>query len=314
MDSHQSVLQQEAVTALNIRDDGCYLDGTFGRGGHSEAIIAQLGPHGRLFAIDRDLRAIEYAQERVSLQDRSFNIWHGRFSQLDEFMQSQQMMGKLQGVLFDFGVSSPQLDDAERGFSFKNDGPLDMRMNRSEGITAAQWIATATQQQIADALYRYGDEKYSRRIARRIVEAREQEAITTTARLADLIRQTVPKSRDQNKDSATRSFQAIRIVINQELEEIELGLKKAVDALAIGGRLVVISFHSLEHRLVKVFFREQSRGDHFPRGLPVTQDQMKTPCLKVIGKPVYPSETEIERNPRARSAVLRVAEKQGERL
>lgn len=303
---HVPVLLAEAVAALDVEEDGLYLDGTFGRGGHSAAILAQLGPAGRLFAIDQDLAAIDVARQRFAEEPR-FDIAHGSFAELVAMCDAWGVTGKLDGVLLDIGVSSPQLDDPERGFSFQAEGPLDMRMNQSVGLSAAEWLAEAEEQEIAEVLWRYGEERNSRRIARRIVERREEQPITTTRQLAQLI-ESASKVRDRKKHPATRSFQAIRIFINRELDVLQQALQGALDVLKPGGRLAVISFHSLEDRIVKHFMREQAKGKPVARGLPVSESQLGL-TLKLVGKAIKPGEAELERNPRARSAVLRVAEK-----
>lgn len=306
--THLSVLLNEAIDGMAIKTDGYYLDATFGRGGHSRAILSLLGPKGRLLAIDRDPTAIAAAEPLLA--DPRFHIIHSPFAVLADIARDQQLAGQLNGILFDLGVSSPQLDDAERGFSFMRDGPLDMRMDPTSGISAADWLSQADVEDISFVLREYGEEKYAWRIAQAIVGSRETQPITRTAQLALLISNTVPKSHKEKKHPATRSFQAIRIYINSELEQIKQALHAAVDTLKTGGRLVVISFHSLEDRLVKQFMRRLSKGEPVPRGLPLTdaQLQQKIP-LKLIGKAIMPSEQELRLNPRARSAVLRIAEK-----
>ncbi len=308
---HKTVLQEEAVSALAIIPDGIYVDATFGRGGHSRSILAQLNSNGRLLVLDKDLEAIAEAA-RLAEKDKRVIYAHTPFSRLSEICQHYDLAGKVNGVLFDLGVSSPQLDDPVRGFSFMRDGPLDMRMNTESGITAAQWISKATETEIADVLYHYGEERHSRRMARAVVKAREEAPITTTAQLAEIIKEANP-AWERDKHPATRAFQGIRIFINEELDEIRSALQQAVDVLASGGRLVAISFHSLEDRIVKRYIAEQASGDRYPRGLPIPADQLK-PVLRKIGKALKPAKAEIEMNPRARSAVLRVAEKteQGE--
>lgn len=302
---HQTVLLDEAVTALVTDPGGRYVDGTFGRGGHSGAILARLETGGRLLAIDRDPEAIEAAA--MFAGDPRFAIESGDFSQLESYVATRGWQGELHGVLLDLGVSSPQLDSAERGFSFLHDGPLDMRMNPAQGVSAAQWLAEAKEKDIADVLWRYGDERFSRRMARAIVREREINAITRTAQLAKIIAEANP-AWEQAKHPATRAFQAIRIYINRELDELEQVLEQALDCLRPGGRLVVISFHSLEDRIVKRFFRDQARGDRLPRSVPVTEDQLRR-RLKAPARAVKASASEVGGNPRARSAVLRVAEK-----
>ncbi len=303
---HQPVMLEPVLHGLDIEANGNYIDGTFGRGGHSKAILAQLNAAGRLYAIDRDLAAIASAQQQYADESR-FAIAHGSFEKLAEFSQGWDIMGNVQGILLDLGVSSPQLDDPGRGFSFMHDGPLDMRMDNSQGLSAQEWLAKAEAAEIADVLWQYGEERFSRRIAKHIVAERDKVAITSTTQLALLIKEACPKV-DKHKHPATRSFQAIRIFINQELEALKHVLLQCLDVLAQGGRLVVISFHSLEDRLVKRFFREQSVGKQLPRGLPVMGEN-EGRRLRLHGRAIKPSDTEVQRNPRARSAVLRIAEK-----
>ena len=307
--SHVSVLLSETVAGLDLKPDGIYIDGTFGRGGHSRYILAQLGEQGRLIAIDRDPEAIAVA-EALKLEDPRFDIVHGPFSGIAEYVAEKGLTGQIDGVLLDLGVSSPQLDDAARGFSFLRDGPLDMRMDPTSGISAAKWLATADFDDIVWVLKVFGEEKFARKIARAVVFDRDGTPFDTTKQLADLICRVVPKSKKETKHPATRSFQAIRIYINSELEEIERALAGAVTCLKSGGRLSVISFHSLEDRIVKQFIRKQSRGLEVPYGLPIQQEEIdKTRTMKPVGKMLKPSEQELELNPRARSSVLRVAEK-----
>nr|WP_314421342.1 16S rRNA (cytosine(1402)-N(4))-methyltransferase RsmH [uncultured Erwinia sp.] len=305
--NHTTVLLDEAVNGLNIKSDGIYIDGTFGRGGHSRLILSQLGEHGRLYAIDRDPQAIAAAAE---ITDPRFSIIHGPFSALAEYMAERGLSGKIDGILLDLGVSSPQLDDAERGFSFMRDGPLDMRMDPTRGHSAAEWLLQADESDIAFVLKTFGEERFAKRIARAIVERNRVEPMTRTKELADVIYAATPV-KDKFKHPATRSFQAIRIWVNSELEEIEQALKGALGALAAGGRLSIISFHSLEDRIVKRFMREQSRGPQVPHGLPMTEAQLSSlggRQLKALGK-MMPGEAEIADNPRARSSVLRIAER-----
>jgi len=283
------------------------VDGTFGRGGHSAAILDRLGESGCLIALDKDEQAISYGRQRFS-GERRLHMRHSSFSRLGEVAQEQGVFGKVNAVLLDLGVSSPQLDDARRGFSFQQDGPLDMRMDRSSGMSAAQWLATADEAEIARVLWEYGEERFSRRIARAVVEQRQREPLNTTSQLAALITRASPV-KERHKHPATRSFQAIRIHINSELDDLKEGLVQAVDVLAPGGRLVVISFHSLEDRIVKRFLRDQSRGDVLPKGVPVMDKQLKPGILKCIGKPVRAQKEELRINPRARSAIMRIAEK-----
>jgi len=300
--THETVLLDEAVDALVMRADGVYLDATFGRGGHSSAILAKLDKQGQLFATDRDLRAL-VAGEALAAKDDRFQIHHAAFSSAAGWLATLGLQGKVDGVLFDLGVSSPQIDDAERGFSFQQNGPLDMRMNQQSGETAAQWLALAEEEEIANILYQLGDEKFSRRIARRIVETRVAHPLTTTFDLVRCIVEATPR-RDPRKHPATRSFQAIRLHINRELDEITAALSQVVDLLSIGGRLVVISFHSLEDRIVKNFIRDESTTDKDFFGQPVG-----TPRLTRVGGSIRASEAEIARNPRSRSAIMRVAER-----
>lgn len=305
---HTSVLLDEAVNGLNIRKDGIYIDGTFGRGGHSRLILSQLGEQGRLIAIDRDPQAIAAA---ALIDDPRFSIIHGPFSGIAGYVNDLGLNGQIDGVLLDLGVSSPQLDDPERGFSFMRDGPLDMRMDPTRGISAAQWLTEAKEEDIAWVLKNFGEERFSKRIARAIVERNQtEEPLTRTKHLASLIAAVSPV-KEKHKHPATRSFQAIRIYVNSELDEIRQALTGALSILAPGGRLSVISFHSLEDRIVKQFMRNESRGPQVPRGLPLTEAQLKAhgaPSLKLAGK-MKPSEQEISVNPRARSSVLRFAEK-----
>ncbi|ERK12390.1 MAG: 16S rRNA (cytosine(1402)-N(4))-methyltransferase RsmH [Pantoea sp.] len=304
---HTTVLLDEAVNALNIREDGIYIDGTFGRGGHSRLILSQLGANGQLLAIDRDPQAIAAAAE---IKDPRFSIVHGPFSALAEYVTERGLTGKIDGVLLDLGVSSPQLDDAERGFSFMRDGPLDMRMDPTRGQSASEWLLSAEEADIAFVLKTYGEERFAKRIARAIVERNREQPMTRTKELAEVIAAATPV-KDKFKHPATRSFQAIRIWINSELEEIDTALKGALSVLAPGGRLSVISFHSLEDRLVKRFMRDQSRGPQVPAGIPMTETQLKALGgreLKTLGK-LVPGEAEVADNPRARSSVLRIAER-----
>ncbi len=305
--SHTSVLLNESVEGLAVKPDGLYVDATFGRGGHSRAILAQLGESGRLVAFDRDPQAIKAADSLV--EDQRFSIVHEPFAQMATSLEALGLSGKVDGVLMDLGVSSPQLDDAERGFSFLRDGPLDMRMDTTRGQSAADWLASAEEQDIAQVIKEFGEEKFGKRIAHAIVNERVNTPITRTAQLAALIDEAVPV-KDKFKHPATRAFQGIRIYINAELEQLREGLKAAVSVLKPGGRLAVISFHSLEDRLVKRFMREQSRGKAVPHNLPVTQAEIDADkVLRTLGKAIKPSPQEITQNVRARSSVLRVAEK-----
>ncbi|MEW9797211.1 16S rRNA (cytosine(1402)-N(4))-methyltransferase RsmH [Alteromonas sp. CYL-A6] len=304
---HTSVLLQECVDALDIRPDGLYVDATFGRGGHSRAILDALGPNGRLIAFDRDPQAI--ASANALADDARFQIIHAPFADMATELADRDLAGCIDGVLMDLGVSSPQLDDAERGFSFLRDGPLDMRMDTTRGMSAAEWLANAEEQDIAQVIKEFGEEKFGKRIAHAIVSTRAHTPIARTAQLASIIDDAVPV-KDKFKHPATRAFQGIRIYINAELDQLRDGLKAAVSVLKPGGRLAVISFHSLEDRLVKRFIREQSRGKAIPHNLPVTQAEIDADkVLKAIGKAIKPTQEEIAHNVRARSSVLRVAEK-----
>lgn len=304
---HVTVLLDEAVDALVIDRSGFYVDGTFGRGGHSSKVLAALAEDGELMAIDKDLEAIECAHNRFENESR-FSIAHGSFAQVSEFVEQKGKAGKVDGILLDLGVSSPQLDDPQRGFSFQHDGPLDMRMDTTKGESAAQWIARASEKEIADVIYTYGEDRFGRRMARAIVAERAENPIVTTAHLAQIVKDANP-AWEKGKHPATRAFQAIRIQVNQELSDLEACLEGALDSLAIGGRLVVISFHSLEDRIVKRFIRKHVNGnDHLPQGIPYTNDMLR--CrLKDISKKVKASKGEVDENPRARSAVMRVTEK-----
>ncbi len=307
---HTTVLLDEAVNGLNIRADGTYIDGTFGRGGHSRLILSRLGPEGRLVAIDRDPQAIAAAE---AIQDSRFSIVHGPFSALASYVETLGLTGRIDGVLLDLGVSSPQLDDPERGFSFMRDGPLDMRMDPTRGQSAAQWLQTAEADDIAWVLKTFGEERFAKRIARAIVERNSTEPMTRTRELASLIAAVSPM-KERHKHPATRSFQAIRIYINSELDEIEQALNGALTVLAPQGRLSIISFHSLEDRIVKRFMRHHSRGPQVPAGIPLTEAQLRAQggqTLKTMGK-MMPPEDEVAENPRARSSVLRIAERLAE--
>ena len=307
--THRPVLLDEVIEALQIRADGIYVDGTFGRGGHANAILNRLGEKGHLFAMDKDPQAVHAAKNLIA-HDARFSIEQGSFAQLEQHIVKRQWMGQVDGVLLDLGVSSPQLDDPQRGFSFRREGALDMRMDTSGGISAEQWINQASETQLAQVFRDYGEERFAKRIARAIVKYRAEAPIRTTTQLAKIISEANP-AWEQGKDPATRCFQAIRIFINQELEDLERFLPQSLSILAKGGRLVVISFHSLEDRIVKRFIREQSRGDHYPPDLPVLASQIK-PKLRPVGKAIYPDDQEVQANPRARSAVLRVAERTGD--
>jgi len=303
---HQPVLFNEAIDALQIAEDGIYIDGTFGRGGHAAAILERLGSAGRLIAIDKDPDAVVYAQE-IFGRDGRFQIERGSFAMLGDLARQIGVTGKIDGVLLDLGVSSPQLDDAARGFSFLRDGPLDMRMDPDTGVSAADWLAKADARELAQVFWRYGEERHSRRVARAICEQRDESPIMTTAQLAELVSKAIP-GKERKKHPATRVFQAIRIYVNRELEDLEQGLRHIVDILRPGGRMAVISFHSLEDRIVKRFMRAEAKGTELPLDLPVTGGP--TDCrLRLVGKPVFPGEVEIQNNPRSRSAVMRIAER-----
>ena len=304
-DSHQTVLLEEAVAGLITNPSGIYVDCTYGRGGHSQAIVNALAADGRLLVVDRDKVAIEHAEEKFK-DDPRVMVAHGAFSQLGEFTQKHQLEG-LDGVLLDLGVSSPQLDDGERGFSFQQSGPLDMRMNQTEGQTAEEWLKVASQDQIIDVLKRYGEERYAKRIARNIVETRATSPINTTGKLVEICETSIPR-KEKHKHPATRTFQAIRIQINHELDELESCLPEVMDLLNSGGRFVVISFHSLEDRIVKHFFRRMEKGDDLPSRLPIRDVELNR-RIRVLGKPIRASEAEIVRNRRARSSIMRIAEK-----
>ena len=303
--SHIPVLLHEALTALCIQHDGLYLDCTFGRGGHSRAILAELGASGRLIGFDRDPSAVAVARN-LAQEDPRFEIVHTAFSELETALDSLAV-SRVRGILMDLGVSSPQLDEAERGFSFQTDGPLDMRMDPTAGESAADWIARADADEIAHVLWVFGEERFSRRIARAIVEARELAPIVTTTQLSQIVTSAQPK-KDQNKHPATRSFQGIRLYINGELTEVEQGLEAAMNRLEVGGRLAVISFHSLEDRLVKRALRDASRPPKGDPRMPLP-DSVAQPKLKLVGKAIKASPDELYLNPRARSAVLRIAER-----
>ncbi len=313
---HKPVLLDEVIEALNIRADGFYIDGTFGRGGHSREIIKRLGPEGHLLAFDKDTDAV-MSVDMDLIQDERFEIIKGSFTMLMQHVKRHEVEAQVAGVLLDFGVSSPQLDDAERGFSFRFDAPLDMRMNPDEGQSVAEWLNEASESEIANVIYEYGEERASRRIAKVIVNARADNPVTTTTQLAELVRKAVPSRKSPNRVSAkkisdihpaTKTFQALRIFINRELDEIKEVLPQAVDVLCPGGRLAAISFHSLEDRIVKRFMRDESMPKKYPPELPIIPDNSDVK-LKIIGKKIRAAEEEINENPRARSAILRVAER-----
>ena len=294
------------MQALQVKEDGVYVDATYGRGGHAQEILKKLGERGRLLVFDRDPHACEDARRRFG-QDARVQIHQGPFSTIGQTIKNLGLTGNVNGILFDLGVSSPQLDDPQRGFSFRAEGSLDMRMDPRTGESAAEWINRAEENEIVRVLRDYGEERFARRIARAILRERSIEPITTTRRLAEIVARAVP-TREKSKDPATRTFQAMRIHINRELEELAATLPQAVQALATGGRLAVISFHSLEDRMVKHFLRAEAKGRELPPELPVRHDQFRA-RLKIIGKAVRAGTQETDRNPRARSAVLRVAER-----
>ena len=300
---HRAVLLEESIAALAVRADGLYVDATFGRGGHSRAILALLGPAGRLIALDRDPEAVRAAGE---ISDPRFSIAHAPFSELARVLDAQRAR-LVHGVLADLGASSPQLEDAARGFSFRADGPLDMRMDPTRGVSAADWLAAATEPQIREAIEQYGEERFAKQIAAAIVAARAREPLVRTRQLADLVAAAV-RTREAGQNPATRTFQALRILVNRELEEVSLMLPQAVARLAPGGRLVVASFHSLEDRIVKRFLRSLARPA-LPRDLPIRASEMPQAALRIVARPVRAGAAELAVNPRARSAVLRVAQR-----
>jgi len=302
--AHTSVLLNEAVEALAVKPDGIYVDGTFGRGGHSKLILERLGGNGKLIALDKDPAAILVGKQ---WRDSRFLIVHSSFAKLEEVL-SKQGVEMVDGILLDLGVSSPQLDDSERGFSFRFDAPLDMRMDVSSGITAAQWLAKVDEDLLGEVIHDYGEERFAKQIARSIVAARTIKPIDTTRQLAELVGKAV-RTREPGQNPATRTFQAIRIYLNQELEELARVLPGCVKLLKCGGRLVVISVHSLEDRIVKHFMRDMAEGDKLPRNVPVRASEIPRGKLKLIGKAVRAGAAELESNPRARSAVMRVAER-----
>ena len=306
--THITVLLEEAVEALAVRADGCYLDGTFGRGGHSRLILQNLAPEGLLLGFDKDPQAIATGQT-LAAEDGRFVIVQRSFAELGDEVQVRGLAGKVSGILLDLGVSSPQLDDPERGFSFMNDGPLDMRMDPSRGVSAAEFVNTASAEEIARVFKEYGEERFARRMAGAVVARRETQPFERTGDLAEVLKVANP-AWEKGKNPATRAFQGLRIHVNNELGDLEAGLEAALDALEVGGRLVVISFHSLEDRIVKLFMRKLVKGeaDNLPRNLPI-RHQAFEPRIKLIGKAQFASDDETRANPRSRSAVMRVAEK-----
>ena len=305
---HITVLLNEAVDALAVREDGIYVDGTFGRGGHSRLILSRLGSQGRLIVFDKDPQAIEAAQ-KLAEQDGRVTVVHDGFSSFQTTLDKLDIE-EIDGALFDLGISSPQIDDGARGFSFRFDAPLDMRMDPTRGMSAAEWIATASEQDLHEVIKNYGEERFSRQIARAIVAQREESPIDTTRKLAQLVAQNV-RTRERGQDPATRTFQAVRIFINRELEEVEAVLPQVIGRLKQGGRLAVIAFHSLEDRIVKQFVKKYSQHPPLPRWAAVKEADLPLPPLKAVGKAIKPGVEETASNPRARSAVLRVAERTG---
>ena len=305
---HITVLLNEAVDALAVREDGIYVDGTFGRGGHSRLILSRLGSQGRLIVFDKDPQAIEAAQ-KLAEQDGRVTVVHDGFSSFQTTLDKLDIE-EIDGALFDLGISSPQIDDGARGFSFRFDAPLDMRMDPTRGMSAAEWIATASEQDLHEVIKNYGEERFSRQIARAIVAQRTESPIDTTRKLAQLVAQNV-RTRERGQDPATRTFQAVRIFINRELEEVEAVLPQVIGRLKQGGRLAVIAFHSLEDRIVKQFVKKYSQHPPLPRWAAVKEADLPLPPLKAIGKAIKPGVEETASNPRARSAVLRVAERTG---
>ena len=306
MSAHVPVLLQEAVDALAIGPAATVVDCTFGRGGHARLILGRLGPEGRLIALDCDQEAIASGR---SIDDPRLRLVQARFSDLETTLKSQSVM-QVSAVLLDLGMSSPQLQDAERGFSFRLDGPLDMRMDRSQGMTAAEWLLNATEAEIREVLGGYGEERFAKQIAKAIVAARQRRPVARTRELAHLVGKAV-RTREPDQDPATRTFQALRIHVNKELEELSLVLPQAMKRLQPGGRLAVISFHSLEDRIVKNFMRASARPGSLPERLPVRAADLPRPLMRIVGKPIRASASEVRANPRSRSAILRVAEKLG---
>jgi 16S rRNA (cytosine1402-N4)-methyltransferase len=302
---HITVLLNEAVDALNINPSGTYIDGTFGRGGHSKKILSKLGEAGRLFAMDRDLAAVEVGK---AIKDGRFKIEHRHFSEINQLVINNNLT-HVDGILLDLGISSPQIDEGDRGFSFRFDGPLDMRMDQTRGKTVAELLAAISEQQLGEVIKHYGEERFAKQVARAIIKERtDGRAITTTGQLAKVVASAIPKV-EPGQNPATRTFQALRIYVNQELEELSLILPKCLDLLAVGGRLVVISFHSLEDRIVKRFISSEENRDDLPSNFPIKAKDLPQSRLKMVGKAIKPSADEIKLNVRARSAVMRVAER-----
>ena len=303
--THITVLLNEAVDALNIKPAGIYIDGTFGRGGHSRKILSKLDQTGRLFAIDRDLAAIETGK---NISDARFNIEHRHFSEINQ-LAADNNLTRVDGILLDLGISSPQIDEGERGFSFRFDAPLDMRMDQSRGKTVAELLTTISEQQLGKVIRDYGEERFAKQVARAIIKERDDgRPITSTGQLAKVVASAIPKI-EPGQNPATRTFQALRIYVNSELEELSLILPKCLDLLAVGGRLVVISFHSLEDRIVKRFIQSEQNRDDLPANFPIKAKDLPQPRLASIGKAIKPSAQEIKQNVRCRSAVMRVAER-----
>jgi 16S rRNA (cytosine1402-N4)-methyltransferase len=306
-EQHEAVLLKESLDGLNIKPEGIYIDATFGRGGHSLAILQRLGPDGRLIALDKDPKAITYGEKGPMKEDTRFELVHASFADMKQVLSERDLLGKVAGILMDLGVSSPQLDNPERGFSFLRDGPLDMRMDTTQSMDAATWLNTADAADIIRVLKEYGEERFAKRITSAIIRDRSEKPLSTTKELADLIAEASPVH-ERYKHPATRSFQAIRIFINRELEDLKQGLDASIDVLAVGGRLSVISFHSLEDRIVKRFIRREADGEQLPRGLPIRESDLNKRLLKV-GKLITPTPEEVKHNARARSARLRIAER-----
>lgn len=305
---HLPVLFNEVLLELAIKPDGIYIDCTFGRGGHSRGILEKLGAKGQLLALDRDLDAIQSEVAQELIKDPRFQLEHCCFSQLQQVVEKRDWQGKVDGILMDFGVSSPQLDNAQRGFSFMHDGPLDMRMDCSSGLSAAEWLARVSEEDLIRVLFDYGEERFARHIARAVVTQRLEKPLVTTQQFVDLLIEAIP-FKEKHKHPATRSFQAVRIAVNRELEEITTVLDQAVNVLTSGGIMAVISFHSLEDRIVKRFIRDESRGKYTPSKLPQQPEELAAIRLIKRGKAIKASQQELVENPRARSAVMRIAQR-----
>lgn len=301
---HQSVMFDESITGLNIKNDGVYIDATFGRGGHASGILEKLGEQGKVIAFDQDITAIEYANQQFN--DSRLRLIHSPFANMHQILSEEELLGKINGILMDLGVSSPQLDNAARGFSFNADGPLDMRMNQNSGISAAQWLAAADEVEIANVIYEFGEERKSRHIASAIKRFQKKKPIETTLQLANIVTDVIKAKK--NKHPATRTFQAIRIFINQELKQLSSTLKQALDLLAPEARLCVISFHSIEGRIVKQFIQQHSKQKQLPKGLPIMDSGIKPTLLKDLGKSFVTKE-EVKNNKRSKSAILRIAQR-----